>query len=157
MIAAPADDVWAAISAPGHLEWVHPFCEHNPVMVWPGRTARDEIHYRSGWVYQRRFTDWIDGVGYDLRIGSPRDHPSEVWWRIADGAPGRADLTITIRPRPLHQIPRLAQRPAQFAYIRPLLRRYLSSVVDVFEWWVTTGDRVSKNQFGRHPWFSEHR
>jgi hypothetical protein len=156
-IAATPVDVWASISEPGNLEWAHPFCAHNPVSVWPGPESRDEVHYLSGWVYRREFTDWIDGVGYDLRIGSEGEHPSLVSWRIAERAAGGVDFTITIRPRPLDRIPRLAQRAAHLAYVRPLLGRYLDSVVRGFEWWVTTGDPVTKNQFGRHPWFSERR
>ena len=70
-ISAPAEVVWAVIATPGHLEHVHPFCEHNPVTEWPGAASRDEIHYRSGWVYERTFTHWVDGVGYDLDIGAP--------------------------------------------------------------------------------------
>lgn len=154
--AAPAD-VWAAISAPGNLEYAHPFCARNPVTVWPGSGSRDEVQYLSGWVYERRFTDWIDGVGYDLEIGSQGEQRSRVSWRITDGGAGRADLTITIRPRPIDRVPRLAQRAVQFGYVRPLLRRYLDSVVAGFEWWVTSGEPVPNNQFGRHPWFSEHR
>jgi hypothetical protein len=156
-IATTPADLWAAISAPGNLEYAHPFCAQNPVTAWPGSDARDEVHYLSGWIYRREFTDWIEGVGYDLRIGSSGEDPSEVSWRITSGAPGRAELTITIQPRPLDQIPRLAQCPVQLAYVRPLLRRYLTSVVRGFEWWVTTAQPVPDNQFGRHPWFSERR
>lgn len=156
-IAASPAEVWSAISRPGNLAYAHPFCAENPVTAWPGPGSRDEVHYLSGWIYERRFTDWIDGVGYDLRIGSRGEQPSEVSWRItADGA-ARADLTITIHPRRLDRIPGLAQRPVQFAYVRPLLRRYLTSVIRGFEWWVTTGEPVPNNQFGRHPWFSEQR
>jgi hypothetical protein len=156
-IATTPANLWAAISAPGNLEHAHPFCAQNPVIAWPGADARDEVHYLSGWIYRRQFTGWIDGIGYDLQIGSQGEHPSQVSWRITDGGSGRADLTITIHPRPIDQIPSLVQRPVQFAYVRPLLRRYLDSVVRGFEWWITTGEPVPKNQFGRHPWFSEHR
>lgn len=156
-IAASRADVWAAISAPGNLECAHPYCVRNPVTAWPGPDARDEVHYLSGWVYERRFTDWLDGVGYDLWVGSRGQQPSRVAWRITDHGAQRADLTITLRPRPLDRIPRLAQRPVQLAYVRPLLRRYLDAVGRGFEWWITTGEPVSRNQFGRHPWFSEPR
>ena len=39
-------------------------------------------------------------------------------------------------------------------YIRPLLRKYLFSVVNGFEYYLQTGKPVSKNHFGVHPWFS---
>ncbi len=39
-------------------------------------------------------------------------------------------------------------------YIRPLLKKYLYSVVNGFEYYLQTGKPVSKNHFGAHPWFS---
>lgn len=157
-IAASAADLWAAISTPGNLEHSHPFCERNPVAVWPGRGARDEVHYLSGWVYRREFTNWIEGVGYDLLIGGEGERPSRVSWRIEpddSGDSGRSSLTITIQPRPLDRISTPLQRPVQLLYVRPLLRRYLRSVVRGVDWYVTTGQPVGSNQFGRHPWFSD--
>jgi hypothetical protein len=65
-IAAPAQEVWEAISMSGNLESCHPFCARNPVKVWPGSNSQDEVHYLSGWVYERRFHQWIEGIGYDL-------------------------------------------------------------------------------------------
>ena len=80
-IAASAQDVWNIISSPGNLEDFHPFCESNPVEKWPGVGSRDTIHYYSGWVLQREFTNWIDGVGYDLTIGRDGGRKSFVSWR----------------------------------------------------------------------------
>ncbi|MDK1292926.1 MAG: hypothetical protein QGM46_11440 [Actinomycetota bacterium] len=68
-IAWPSNDVWEAISTPGILELCHPFCQANPVTVWPGAGSLDEVHYFNGMVYERRFLEWIDGVGYSLEIG----------------------------------------------------------------------------------------
>lgn len=156
-MSASAPEVWGAISMPGNLEYAHPFCERNPVTVWPGCGARDEVHYLSGWIYRREFTNWIDGVGYDLRIGAEGEPPSAVSWRIARVDSGGSSLTITIQPRRLEgAVPAWLERPAQLMYVRPLLRRYLSSVVRGFESYIASGRPVMKNQFGRHPWFSEH-
>lgn len=157
-MAASTTDLWEAISAPGNLENTHPFCARNPVMVWPGPRACDEVHDSSGWVYRREFTNWIDGRGYDLLIGGGGEQPSMVSWRIDSGTGDGSSLTITVRPRSLHgSIPDRPERPAQFACVRPLLRRYLASVLQGVDWYLTTGEPVSKNQFGRHPWFSEPR
>ena len=82
-IAAGPADIWTAISTPHNLEHAHPFCARNPVMVWPGASSCDEVHYLSGWVYVRQFTDWTDGAGYDLRIGSE----------------GQSVSTVTAKPR----------------------------------------------------------
>ena len=155
-IPATVDDVWAAISAPGYLEAVHPFCERNPVIVWPGNAARDEIHYRSGWVYQRTFTDWIDGVGYDLDIGAAGEPTSQVTWRLAPRGDGASELTISVWPRPLTRIPGL-RRLVRLLIVGPMMRRYLRSVTAGVEWFVTHREPVTANQFGSHPWFSPRR
>ncbi len=153
-IAAPAESVWAAISTPGNLEACHPFCEKNPVEVWPGPESRDSIHYLSGWVYERRFFQWIDGVGYDLEIGSRGGRTSFVSWRIvpADGQACR--LSITVYPHLLQRIPVAGRWLPHLVWVRPQLTSYLSSVVKGFEWYVTRGEPVPRNQFGSHPWFS---
>ena len=81
-ITAPAENVWDAISMPGNLELCHPFCATNPVEVWPGEGSVDQIHYLRGWVFERRFCRWIEGVGYDLNIGRRGGSSSFVSWRI---------------------------------------------------------------------------
>jgi len=153
LIPASAEKVWGAISSPGYLERVHPFCERNPVTVWPGRAARDEIHYRSGWVYQRTFTDWTDGVGYDLDIGAAGEPMSQVSWRISPHGAGVCELTICVWPRPVTRIPGLRWL-ARLLIVGPMMRRYLRSVTEGVEWFVTRGVPVAADQFGPHPWFS---
>jgi hypothetical protein len=153
-IAAPAEAVWAVMATPGNLELCHPFCERNPVTDWPGVGSRDTIEYLSGWVYERRFTRWIDGVGYDLRIGASGEETSFVTWRVEPAGDRDCVLTISVHPRVVRVAPPGLRWLAAGVYVRPRLRRYLSSVVQGFEWYVTRGKPVPRNQFGRHPWFS---
>jgi hypothetical protein len=140
-IAATPEKVWDVISMPGNLELCHPFCAKNPVEAWPGGGSRDEIHYLSGWVYERRFCRWIDGVGYDLTIGRHGGQTSFVSWRIIPLNIQSCLLRITIYPYDV-------------VWLAPKLRRYLSSVIRGFEWYVIRGEAVPRNQFGTHPWFS---
>jgi len=105
LIEAPAEEVWRAISLPGNLENCHPFCASNPVLTWPGPDSRDEVHYLSGWAYERRFTDWIEGVGYDLQIGRRGGGKSKVSWRIAPIDDRICTLRITVWPHALQDIP----------------------------------------------------
>ena len=153
-IAAPSDAVWAAISRPGNLELCHPFCAKNPVAVWPGADSRDEIHYLSGWVYERRFMRWIEGVGYDLEIGGHDEPASLVSWRIESIDQRNSTLTITVYPHLLQNTPAPLRWFPYAVYLRPMLRRYLSSVIRGFEWYVTRHQPVAHDQFGTHPWFS---
>jgi hypothetical protein len=138
-IKAPAEKVWDVISMPGNLEPCHPFCSTNPVQVWPGEGSRDKIHYLSGWIYERQFCRWIDGVGYDLEIGRSGGGKSFVSWRIKSLDNQNCRLKIAVYP-----------------HIRPMLRRYLSSVTRGFEWYISCGKPVPRNHFGEHPWFSAH-
>jgi hypothetical protein len=153
-IEAPAGDVWAAISTPGNLEICHPFCEKNPVHSWPGAGSRDEIHYLSGWVFERRFRHWIDGIGYDLEIGRPGGGTSLVSWRITPEGGRQSTLSITVHPDVLQHLPVAVRWLPHVLRVRPLLKRYLRSVVRGFEWYLKHGEPVPRNHFGTHPWFS---
>ena len=153
-IAAPAEKVWKTISAPGNLEACHPFCARNPVEVWPGEKSRDEVHYLSGWVFERRFCRWIDGIGYDLEIGRRGGKTSFVSWRISPLDRLSSKLTITVYPHVLQQIPLVVRWIPHFLRLRPLLTQYLSSVTKGVEWVVTRAEPLPRNQFGTHPWFS---
>ena len=154
-IAAPPQKVWEVISTPGNLEPCHPFCASNPVEAWPGEGSRDEIHYLSGWVFERRFRRWIDGVGYDLEIGRRGGRVSFVSWRVQPGNAGDCTLRITVYPHVLESVPVAIRWLPHALRLAPMLRSYLSSVGRGFEWYVTRGEPVPRNQFGRHPWFSD--
>ena len=153
-IPVPAAAVWRAISMPGNLEPCHPFCERNPVHSWPGPGSRDEIHYLSGWMYERRFVGWFEGVGYDLEIGRPGGAQSFVSWRITPRGDEQCTLRIAVYPQVLQGLPVAVRWVPHLARVRPLLRDYLVSVIRGFEWFVTTGEAVPRNRFGYHPWFS---
>ena len=140
---------------PGNLEPCHPFCARNPIEKWPGVGSRDVIHYLSGWVFERRFTRWIEGVGYDLEIGRSGGASSLVSWRIALIDSQNCALRITVFPNVLQGIPVAIRWLPHLFRVRPMLQSYLSSVVRGFEWYVTRGEPVARNQFGPHRWFSE--
>ncbi len=153
-IGAPAREVWDAISMSGNLEFCHPFCASNPVEVWPGSNSQDAVHYLSGWVYERRFRQWIEGVGYDLEIGRRGGRRSAVSWRISPVDDHSCTLRITVYPHVLQNIPVLIRWLPHMLRLRPMLKQYLESVVRGFEWYVTRGEPVPRDKFGKHPWFS---
>lgn len=154
LIAAPAHEVWTAISRPGNLQLCHPFCASNPVQSWPGADSRDEVHYLSGWVYERHFKEWLEGVGYDLEIGRRGGNTSRVSWRISPVDDQSAVLRITVYPASLQNIPVVVRWLPHTLWFGPLLRRYLDSVVRGFDWFITRNEPVPRNAFGTHPWFS---
>lgn len=139
---------------PGNLETCHPFCATNPVKAWPGPDSHDEIHYLNGLVFERRFRSWLEGVGYDLDIGRPGGRTSFVSWRISPVTDDRCTLRIAVNTHVLQNLPVAVRWVPHLIRVRPQLRSYLSSVVRGFEWYVTGGEPVPRNQFGTHPWFS---
>lgn len=153
-IEVPAQEVWAAISRPGNLELCHPFCASNPVRVWPGPHSEDEVHYLSGWVYVRRFRNWIEGVGYDLDIGRSGGATSAVSWRIRPIDDQSCALKITVYPHVLQNVPVVIRWLPHLFRLAPMLRRYLKSVIGGFDWYLRSGEPVPRDHFGRHPWFS---
>ena len=157
VIAAPAEDVWRVISTPGNLEHCHPFCASNPVTQWPGPESRDEVHYLSGWMYERNFVEWHEGVGYDLEIGRPGGARSGVSWRIHTIDAENCALRITVCPHVLQDIPAVVRWIPFVMRLRPQLSSYLDSVVRGFEWYVTKAEPVPRDAFGSHPWFSARR
>ena len=153
-IAAPAQDIWIVISRPGNLESCHPFCASNPVEVWPGSSSRDEVHYLNGLVFERRFRYWSEGVGYDLEIGRRDGGQSWVSWRVTSIDDDCSTLRITVYPHVLQSLPTVIRWLAHVLWLRPLLTKYLDSVVRGFEWYIIHRKAVPKNAFGKHPWFS---
>ena len=151
---ASVERIWLAITKPGNLKDFHPYCDKNLVYEWPGIGSKDGIYYYSGWVFLREFVNWIDGVGYDLIIGREEGRKSYVSWRITEEQEGTSTLRITIYPHVLQNLPIAIRWIPHIAVIKPALNSYLDAVLKGFEWFITTGTPVSKDQFGTHKWFS---
>lgn len=153
-MAVPAERLWETITTPGILEQSHPFVDKNPAVRWSGVGSRDTIYYYSGLTLDRHITHWIEGVGYDLDATDQQGRTSHVIWRIDDGDGARSTLTIAIMPYLFQHAPRLLGWLPHHLYLRPMIRRYLDSVLKGFEVYITTGQTVRRNQFGSHYVFS---
>ena len=147
-IAACGEDLWQEISKPGNLIDFHPFCEGNPVDIWPGSASKDKVCYYNGLVLERDFTNWIEGTGYDLTASSQDGLQFMVSWRIKYKDDYYSTLTLTIR-----QLldPSSERKMKQFGR---LLEKYLQQVLQGLEYYMRTGTRVTRNQFGAHRLFS---
>ncbi len=145
-------NLWKIISAPSNLELFHPFCKKNLVIKWPGEGAIDEIYYYSNLVYQRKFINWIDNAGYDLLIGERNGKQSFVSWRIEKDS--NATLTISIYPYKYNTGSKLLNFLPYHLFVRPLLKKYISSVITGLDYYIKNNKRVNKNQFGKLRFFS---
>jgi hypothetical protein len=148
LVQASRERVWQVISEPGNLVNFHPFCERNPVENWPGVGSRDTIYYYNGLVLVRDFTAWMDRQGYDLIASAEEGLQFKVSWRILSENDGYSTLNLTIRQILDEESERKTQQYAR------LLAKYLQQVGQGFEYYLRTGERVTRNQFGSHRLFS---
>lgn len=153
MIGVRPAEVMGLLTSPGHLAECHPFCESNPVDRWPGEGSHDTVVYHNGRVVHRHVTSWRDEVGFSVDVSDENGRLAAVDWEVSEAA-GGSKLTIRLAPYPLSTYRPVVRSTLQQVVVRPMLRRYLRSVVRGVRWRLETGDPVQRDQFGRHAWFS---
>ena len=78
------NELWDAISRENNLNDTHPFCKENKILVWNDEIHQDKLVYLNGLTFIREFTEWFEGTGYNLWIGTKRGPKSYVEWRITE-------------------------------------------------------------------------
>ena len=146
------DKLWKIISAPNNLELFHPFCKKNKIIKWPGLGSVDQIVYYNDLMYQREFIKWCEVKGYDLLIGEPGDDKSFVSWRIQKN--GVTSLSITIYPYKFNKGSKLKNYIPFHLLVKPLLQKYVDSVLLGINYYIHSNQKVQKNQFGKIRFFS---
>ena len=150
-----SNDLWKLISEPEHLNLVHPFCKSNEIIVWNEKEHKDVLVYLNGLTYFREFIVWNENKGYKLLIGRKRGKKSKVEWNITTQN-NSVFLSITVYPYLLNSWPRLISYFPYILFIKPVLKKYLSSVIGGINWYLTNDKPVPKNHFGKHMWFSKY-
>ncbi len=145
--------LWKIITTKSNLELFHPFCKKNKVIKWLGSESIDEIQYLNGSVFRRKFCSWINEVGYDLYINQLNKPSSFVSWRLSEQE-DKSSITITVFPYLFNRGYKMVNFFPFFLVVRPLLCKYLSSVVGGLKLYAETDRQVEKNYFGKHLWFS---
>ncbi len=145
--------LWKIITTKSNLELFHPFCKKNKVIKWLGSESIDEIEYLNGSVFRRKFCSWINEVGYDLYINQLNKPSSFVSWRLSEQE-DKSSITITVFPYLFNRGYKMVNFFPFFLVVRPLLSKYLSSVVGGLKLYAETDRQVEKNYFGKHLWFS---
>ena len=145
--------LWKIITTKSNLELFHPFCKKNKVIKWLGSESIDEIQYLNGSVFRRKFCSWINEVGYDLYINQLNKPSSFVSWRLSEQE-DKSSITITVFPYLFNRGYKMVNFFPFFLVVRPLLSKYLSSVVGGLKLYAETDRQVEKNYFGKHLWFS---
>ena len=138
------------ITEPGNLQNFHPFCQENIPTKWPGDGAVDELTYLNGRVFTRKITRWHE-YGYDLTITHGSIKTNVEWNIIVDKDKPMLEITLSPLFLPHNSIYRFF---SFFFYVKPQLTRYLKAIFNGLDFYISTGQQVSPNQFGRHAWFS---
>ena len=143
-------EILEAIRVPSNLENYHPFCAENKVEKWPGKGSIDYVKYLNGLKYRRDFIKW-DESGYVLDIGV-KGKLARVKW-LVEGNSEQSSLKITIKPI-LPYKNSFIRTIMWHAYIKFRLQSYINNVVKGFADYIDSEERVSKNKYGKHPWYS---
>ena len=151
------EKLWDVISTPGILEFCHPFCKENKVTRWGEVGAQDTIQYYNGLILNRLFTEWDVGKGYKLLIGQGRYATAKVIWKITAEEAEISMLSISINlysDIALKRYPKYLRWAIQKFYLLPNMSKYVKDVVQGFKYYIETGKRIEKNQFGNNRMFS---
>ena len=144
--------VWKIISEPGNLNKVHPFCKSNKVINWDKDNHEDILEYLNGVTLHRKFDKWEEGKGYELNIGRENGRKSKVIWKITGEK--KSKLKITVYPHVFSNRSRIIYFITHALFINPGLKKYLSSVLMGYKWYLENKQPVPRNHFGKHKWFS---
>ncbi len=144
--------VWKIISKPENLNYVHPFCKSNTVVNWDKNKHEDILEYLNGVILYREFYKWDEGNGYELNIGRKNGRKSKVIWEITGEK--KSKLKITVYPHVFSNRSRIIYFIIHALIINPGLKKYLSSVLRGYKWYLENKQPVPRNQFGKHKWFS---
>lgn len=149
------EKVWEQMITPGNAVFWHPFVkEHSAESNWNCIGSKDKVTYNSGATFDREIVEWIDGVGFDLKVTSNGKNEVLVVWRITKLDNGDCNLIVTAHVSLLKNLP-FPIRWAAYKYkIEPLFSTYLKSAMQGFVFFASTGEKVKRNQFGAHPLFS---
>lgn len=146
------DTVWSVLREKEHLNLFHPFCKKNNAQLWNDEIKKDSLEYLNGIILQREFSEWNEGVGFKLNIGTKNGKKSKVIWELKGDK--TSNLRITVYPHIYGDKNIIMYLFAYLIFIRPGLRKYLKSVLTGLEWYLKNQKPVSNNQFGSHKWFS---
>ena len=148
------EDIWKAISSHGNLNSFHPFCQKNKVIEGDKNLIKKDILiYLNGVVFEREFYHWDEMNGYELMIGKKNGKKSKVVWKISK-TKNYTSLTISVYPYKTDKVNSLLYPFVFYFYIKPKLKSYLKSVLKGFKFYLYNNQKVLKNQFGKHSWFS---
>ena len=110
----------------------------------------------KAWIlkYIRNFVKWVPFKGYELNIGKKEGKQSYVIWKIKEIDDSNCSLSITVYPHIYSNWPNIISFIPYKLIIKPRLYSYLLSVISGLKYFIENNEKVPKNHFGKHKWFS---
>ena len=112
-----APTLWVAITSDRHLEACHPYIQRHTKNT-STKGLSDVITYLNGVTFTRESTAWMDGVGYDLKVGKAAEPKNEVAWRIEVVSTTSCKLSISVTPRAVEKLPKWVRGLALVLFVR---------------------------------------
>ena len=145
-----ANGVLNLIKSPNNLEKFHPYCISNKVDIWDREKSVDYVHYYSGKIYKRKFTEWNKN-GYVLDIYN-EVKTATISWIVK---PEKTKSIVIIEADAILPFNNVFIRYIVFhLYIKFMIRNYLNSVLKGLKYHLEKDELVIEDQFGKHDWYS---
>ncbi len=149
------EKLWQIITSPGHLEKFHPFVkEHIKTEKWHGIGAKDSGSFYSGKKINRVVTEWKEGSSYIIKMKNDDGSNTTVRFGLTELSSMKTAFFITIQTDAYRKIPRPFWPIFARFFLVPSFKKYLYSILNGLAYYSTTGNKIKKNQFGRHRKFS---
>ncbi|HET8837875.1 MAG TPA: hypothetical protein VFM82_02650 [Flavobacteriaceae bacterium] len=149
------EKLWQIITQPGHLENFHPFVKnHDKVKNWHGVGSKDSGSFYSGKKMNRIVSDWKEGKEYSIKMKNSDQNDTRVRFALKFLSPKKTSFSITINTDAYRKIPRPFWPIFSRFFLLPSFKNYLYSILNGLAFYSETGQKVNRNQFGRHGKFS---
>lgn len=146
--------VWNLLSSVGHLEIVHPFCQHHSSKKWKGLGDQDLFVFYNEKAFQRTVVDWKEGVSFTLDLKDETDYEQIVTFKVEkSNRIGNSFISIIFRTNSYAGIIDNWDTYCEDKLV-PDQQFYFGSLLKGFKHYLETGQKVKRNLFGKHPVYS---
>lgn len=153
-IPVSADKVWKQMVTPGNAVLWHPFVKEHIAESWSGIGSKDTVTYNSGATFKREVIEWMEGIGFDLKVTQNGENEILVVWRLTKLDHDNCNLKVTAQVLFIKKLPFPIRWAVYKFKIKPVFSKYLELSMQGFSFYASTGEPVKRNQFGAHPLFS---
>lgn len=140
--------IWNTLTQPGHLEKIHPFCEHHERIAYNGIGDKDSGRFASGKEVVREIVAWETGKSYTVLLKDLKKKETNITFSIEEMDTEKVNFSVHIQTKSFKNIPRIIWPWFAKRKILPVFKNYLHSLLNGTKYHLETGNNVSPNQFG---------